>query len=74
MTTRRFDDHLALTVLGAIYLTLSVAVAMIVGAALGVQTGVLALLLAMIVGLTLMGLTATVTMAVLDLRRAAVTS
>lgn len=70
-TDRRYDASLCLTVLAALYAVLSVGAALLVGLNASPQLGVLTLLLALAVGLVLAGATATVTMAVLDLRRAA---
>ena len=72
---RRYDGRLSLTVLAVLYGAFSAAAALLVGVNASSQLGVLTLLLALVVGLLLAGATATVTMAVLDLRRAgAVTS
>ena len=70
-TGRRYDASLSLTVLALLYAALGVAAALLVGVNASGQLGVLTLLLALVVGLLLAGATATVTMAVLDLRRAA---
>ena len=71
---RSFDVGLAARVLTVLYPALAVLAAMVAASVGGAQLAVLTLLSAMVLGFVLAGLTALLTMTLLDLRRAALTS
>ena len=71
---RRYDANLSMTVLAVIYAILSAGAALFVGLGVSAELGILTFLLALVLGLVLAGATATVTMALLDVRRASVST